>query len=76
MCKPNFSEWSQEESNKGDLFKTTRYGKGELNKSTHETRMVECQKEVLELRDEVKQAMGRGFEAGVERKNKSNQAHE
>ena len=30
--------------------------------------MVECQKEVLELRDEVKQAMGRGFEAGVEKK--------
>jgi len=30
--------------------------------------MVECQKEVLELRDEIKQAMGRGFEAGVERK--------
>ena len=30
--------------------------------------MVECQKEVLELRDEVKQAMGRGFEASVEKK--------
>lgn len=30
--------------------------------------MVECQKEVLELRDEVKQAMGHGFEALVEKK--------
>ena len=30
--------------------------------------MVECQKEVLELREEVQQAMGRGFEAGVEKK--------
>lgn len=56
---------AEEESLKGDIFKTRRIGKGELDKRSLETRMVHCEKEIFEVRDEVKAAFGRGMEVGA-----------
>ncbi|CAE7903075.1 unnamed protein product, partial [Symbiodinium necroappetens] len=53
-------------SNKGELFQIRQSGRGELDKKTLETRMVECEKTSYELRDEVKVAIGQGVE--VERR--------
>ncbi|CAE7833257.1 unnamed protein product [Symbiodinium sp. CCMP2592] len=52
-------------SNKGELFQTRQSGRGELDKKTLETRMVECEKTSYELRDEVKAAIGQGVEVGA-----------
>ncbi|CAE6935242.1 unnamed protein product [Symbiodinium sp. CCMP2592] len=52
-----------EESLKGEVFKTRRIGKGTLDKRNLTTEMVHCEKEVLEVRDEVKGAFGQGMEA-------------
>ena len=50
-------------SMKGDLFQTRMSGRAELDKKTLETRMVECESKTYELRDAVKDALGRGLEA-------------
>ena len=56
---------AQEESKKGELFKTRRIGKGVLDKDGLVTAMTHCDKEIFEVRDEVKAALGQGLEAGV-----------
>ena len=54
----------QEESLKGNIFKTKYVGKGELDKHSLETQMVHCEETHIEVRDEVKAAFGQGMEAG------------